>query len=184
MKKRQKMNFRDRDLLFVDLETTGLDMDTHEITEVGILVVNGRNYKVKKEYHALVKPLHIETATEEGLRVGQYSKKRWKEAREPEIVLKEIAGLAPNAMVAGWKVDFDWGFLEKGFKTHKIIHTYDYHLLDVISIAYAQFVNEKHPKTLSLRNVARKLKIKIPDEHDAMTDIKATYEVFLKLMKF
>jgi DNA polymerase III alpha subunit (gram-positive type) len=181
-KKKEKINFRDRKLLFVDLETTGLDVDVHEIVEVGCLVVNGRTLKVEKEYHAKVKPQHIETADKEALEINQYSEKAWKDAKPLKEVLREVIELAPKGMIAGWKVDFDWQFLEKGFKKYGMKHNFDYHLLDVVPIAYRYFLSKKKPMKLGLRDISRSLGIEIPDKHDAMTDIKATYKVFRKLV--
>src|SRR3972149_624781 len=131
-KKEEKINFRDRDIVFIDLETTGLDLEKHEI-------------------------------------------------------LKDLTKLAPKAMIAGWKVDFDWSFLEKGYKKYNIKHSFDYHLIDCISIAYYYFRDKKEPAELRLGSVCRTLEIPIHEKHGegeghgAMTDILATFEVFKKL---
>ncbi len=177
------INFRDRDLLFVDLETTGLDLDKHEIIEIGCLVVGGQNLKIKKKYHVRVKPKHLETASKEGLEVSGYNKKDWVNAKTLVSSLKEVADLSPGAMPAGWKIDFDWTFLEKAFKEEKIKHSFDYHLIDVLSLAYRYFRKKKEPEGLGLRKVAAVMKIDIPEKHGAMVDIQATYKVFKILMR-
>ncbi|OGM05513.1 hypothetical protein A2715_04620 [Candidatus Woesebacteria bacterium RIFCSPHIGHO2_01_FULL_39_32] len=185
--KEEKINFRDRDILFVDLETTGLDFEKHEILEVGCLLVNGRLLSIKEKYYAKVRPMHLEIASEEALRISKYSEVEWRDAKPLEKILKDIAKLAPNAMVAGWKVDFDWYFLEKGFKKYNIKHSFDYHLIDCISIAYYYFRDKKEPAELRLGSVCRTLEIPIHEKHGegeghgAMTDILATFEVFKKL---
>lgn len=186
--KRKRLNFRDRKLLFVDLETSGLYVDRNEILEVGCLVVDGGSLEIINKYHAKVKPKHIETATEEAIKMLNYSADKWQDAREVEDVLKEVAVLAPHGMMAGWKVDFDWSFLEKGFNLFNIPHTYDYHLIDVISIAYNFFRDKESPIELTLGSVCRELGVPIHEKHsegighNAMDDIIATYEVFKKLM--
>lgn len=177
------INFRDRDLLFVDLETTGLDLDKHEIVEIGCLIVDGKNLRVKKKYHSKVKPKHPETASKDGLEVGGYNKNDWKDAKTLKVVLKEVADLSSNAMPTGWKVDFDWSFLEKAFKEEKIKHSFDYHLIDVLTLAYKHFRNKKEPEGLGLRKVAPHFEVEIPEQHGAMVDIQATYEVFKILMR-
>ena len=183
MTKNEEMDFRDRKLLFIDLETTGLDFNRHEIIEVGCLLVDGKSLKVIDEYHARVKPEHIETADKEGLKVSGYSKRKWKDALPLKEVLKEVVKFAPKAMVAGWKVDFDWWFLDTNLKKLGVKHQFDYHLVDVISIAYIHLRSQKRPKKLNLRSVARSLGIRVDEQHSAMTDIRATYEVFKKLME-
>lgn len=189
MKQKKEINFRDRKLLFVDLETTGLDIYEHEIVEIGILVVDGRTLKITNKYHSRIKPKHLNTADPEGLKISGYSEKKWKDAREIKPVLKEIATLAPDAMVAGWKVDFDWYMLDKYFKKYKIEHSFDYHLIDVISMAYVHFYKKKKPKELSLQDACKIFRVPIHEKHsegighNAMDDVIATYGVFKKLME-
>lgn len=183
MSKKEEINFRDRDLLFIDLETTGLDIDKHEIIEIGCLVVDGKTLNVVKEYQTRVKPTHLETASEEGIKVAGYSSELWVDAIPLEEALKQVVKLAPGAMVAGWKVDFDWWFLEKALRRFGIGHSFDYHLIDVISMAYARFRYQKQPGGIGLRKVAPFLGIEVNEQHDALGDIKATYKIFKELMK-
>jgi len=182
--RKEDINFRDRDILFIDLETTGLDLEEHEIIEIGCLVVNGKNLRIKKRYHTKVKPEHLETASKEGLEVAGYSEKAWTKARELADMLEDVAKLAPGAMIAGWKVDFDWWFLDKAFKKHNVKHNFDYHLIDVISLAFAYYRNQKKPKRLGLRKVAKLMNLDLPDTkpHNAMKDIEATFMVFKNLL--
>ncbi len=186
---KKEINFRDRKLVFIDLETTGLDIFKHEIVEIGILVVDGRTLKITNRYHARIKPKHLKTADPESLKISGYSEKKWEKARDIKEVLEEVVTLASDAMVAGWKVDFDWYMLDKYLKKYNIKHTFDYHLIDVISMAYKYFYRKEKPKELSLGNVCKILGIPIHEKHseglghNAMDDIIATYEVFKRLME-
>ena len=187
-KKEKKINFRDRMILFVDLETTGLDMDKHEIIEIGCLLVDGKSLEILDKYHARINPEHLETGDPEGLKISGYSAGEWRDAKPLKETLKDISKLAPNAMVAGWKVDFDWWFLDKYFKKFGIKYSFDYHLIDVISIAYEHFRERNQPEELSLGDVCKLLKVPIHkghsegEGHNAMDDIVATYRVFKKLV--
>jgi len=183
MKKKEEIDFRRRNLLFIDLETTGLDIDKHEIIEIGCLLVSGRNFELIREYYAKVNPDHLERASKEGLEVSGYKKEKWRDAKSLKEVLREIVKIASGAMIAGWKVDFDWWFLKRALERFKIDHKFDYHLIDVISLAYKYFHTKKEPIRLGLRKVAPHLGVDIKDTHDAMGDVRATYEVFKKLME-
>jgi len=183
MKQKNQIDFRKRNLLFVDLETTGLDLDTHEIVEVGCLLVDGKSLEIISEYSAKTKPTHVETATPKAIEISGYSPKTWNNAKKLEDVLRDVSKMGKGALVAGWKVDFDWWFLERAFNEHNIKHDFDYHLIDVISLAYVYFRKKKHVKGLSLRKVAACFRIKMAKQHDALGDIKGTYAVFRRLMK-
>jgi DNA polymerase III subunit epsilon len=178
-------DFREKNLLFIDLETTGLDPQKHEILEVGCLVVDSKTLKIIDSYEELVKPENIELADPKALRIAGYSKEKWGKAKPIEDVLKKITSISPNCMIAGWKVDFDWYHLEKAFNNSglNIKNYYSYHILDVAPLAYIYFRNKKYPKKFSLRKFSRSMNIKVDSKHSAMTDIVATYKLFRKLSK-
>lgn len=182
MIKKEDHDFRERHLIFVDLETTGLDKIKHEIVEVGCLVVNGRNFEVVEEYVAKVKPQHIETATPEALEINGYTKEKWKEAKNLGEVLKKIAELSIGGMIAGWNIAFDWEFIENGFHKYNIESTFNYHKVDVQGIAYAALYKEKGVKSLKMRKVAEYFGIKLGSVHGAEEDVRITYEIFKRLM--
>lgn len=180
--KKKLVDFRKRKLLFVDLETTGIDPDVHEIVEVGCLVVDGETLEICSKYYAKVKPLHPENGSTEAIKISGYKSSEWKDAIPLKNVLEEIVKLAPNAMLAGWKVDFDWWFLEHALKKNNIKFEFDYHLVDVMALAYVYFRRRKNPKHLGLRTAARHFKVHVPEKHGAMSDIEGTYNVFRKLL--
>lgn len=183
MSREKEVNFRERRLVFVDIETTGLDPEKHEIIEIGCLVVDGESFKVLQEYVRKIKPLHIEKADPEALSINGYNEDGWRDAENLGEVLGEFASLAPGGIIIGWNVSFDWQFLSVNFERLGIIHTFDYHRLDVMSIAYAKLYPVTEVKKLGTRPVAKYFGIKMPEVHDALGDIRASYEIFKILMK-
>jgi DNA polymerase III alpha subunit (gram-positive type) len=176
------MNFRDRNLVFIDLEMTGLDPAIHEITEIGCLVVN-RNLEILTTYEQKVKPLHIETADPVAIELTGYTNEKWNDAISLSEALTEVNKLATDAMFVGWNVIADWLFLEKGFLQHKIEPLFDYHLIDAMSVAYTKFLPLEKPDGLNLRKIAEYYQLPMGQLHGALEDATATYEVFKKLME-
>lgn len=179
----KKINFRKRPLVFVDLETTGLNPLEHEIVEVACLVADGQTFEIQKKYIDKVKPEHIETASPEALKIIGYSESRWKDARPAREVLEKVGKLAPGGMITGWNVSFDWWFLQLAFKKHGISCPFDYHAIDVMSIAYAKLWKKVEISQLGLRKIAPHFGIKLGKEHGALEDITATYKIFKKIMQ-
>jgi len=180
--KNKEINYRDRDLLFVDLEATGLELERHQIIEIGSLLVDSNSYEIKDKYYAKVKPEHLENADQEALDMGIYIEEEWKSAIDISTALKEFADFAGNSMPAGWKVDFDFNMLEAAYRRHNVHYQFDYHLLDVCSLAYIYFKKKDKPEKLSLGRVCKQLDIDKHEQHGAMVDIEATYKVFKKLI--
>lgn len=176
-------NFRSKKLVFVDLETTGVIVDKHEILELGSIVVDGSTLDVSFEFYKKVKPVHIERAQSEALKLVGFTKEGWRDAEEAEKVLREFNDLAAGGMVMGWNVAFDWQFLEHGFRKFGIRSKLDYHRLDVLSMAYIKLFRNPKVTSLKLRSVAELYDINLPkDNHNAMEDIRATFEIFKKLI--
>jgi DNA polymerase III alpha subunit (gram-positive type) len=176
-------DFRDRQLLFVDLEMTGLDPLVHEIVEVGAVVVNGRTLAIEKEYEAKVQLKHIETATAEALEINGYTPDGWSHAKPQKDVLLELNQLAPNAMLAGWNVWMDAMFLKLAYLREDVSWTFDYHIHDVIPMAWEYAQHDGELKELRLSALCERLGIERVDKHRALADIKTTVEAFKKLLE-
>ncbi|MCR4306655.1 MAG: exonuclease domain-containing protein, partial [Candidatus Yonathbacteria bacterium] len=81
---------KERNLAFIDLETTGLELKKHEIIEIGCIVARqipressetgGAYLEIIEEFEIKVKPEHIETADPVGLEINGYREDDWKDA--------------------------------------------------------------------------------------------------------
>ena len=176
------INFRRRHLVFVDLETTGLDVTKHEITEIGCMMVNGENFEIVEEYSAKVKPEHIDTADSKALRLTGYTDEKWSDSVDLRVAIEKIYQMTKDGMISGWNVAFDWAFIEAAFRKLKIDSNFNYHKVDVQAIAYAVLYKNKDITNLRLRSIATYFGFKLGEVHGAMEDIRITFEVFKKLM--
>ncbi|MBI4059409.1 3'-5' exonuclease [Candidatus Microgenomates bacterium] len=175
-------DFRERPLLFIDLEMSGLNPLIHEILEVGVLVVDGKTLGIKAEYEAKVKPEHIETADPLALRINGYKTENWKDAKPLKKILEDLNKLAPEGMIVGFNVVFDSMFLDLGFRKFNIKPNFDYHILDVLSLAWAYVLPDSNVHEVKLSTLCKHFGIERKEKHRALADIKATYELFTKLM--
>lgn len=174
-----KMDYRDRNLAFIDLEMTGLDLSKHEILEIACVLVDSRTLKIVKERVWNIKPKKIDAADPQSLALINYEKIDDEVERiEIEQALIEFIEFAKEATLIGFNTAFDWSFLFRDLEKYHIQPVVDYHILDIQILAYLHFQNRTQPKRLSLRAVARKLKISVPDIHGALADSRATYEIF------
>lgn len=179
----KEIDFRQRPLVFVDIETTGLDFLEHEIIEIACLVTDSQTLEIKKEYCTKVKPEHSETADPDALRYNNYSEERWSQAKPLKEVLEEIGQLAPGGMFVGHNVSFDRLFIEKAVREKRTPLNFDYHWLDVASMTYLELFPGKKPKKLKLTHVCEVLGISYAEAHTALGDAKLTLEVFRYLKR-
>lgn len=182
--KSTKGPMRDRPILFLDLETTGLNPGQQEISEIGAVLVSQPDWQVLKTYEAKVLPTHIETAQPEALQISHFDAAVWaKEGRPLRQALTELSELGQGAILAGFNVTFDWAFLQTGFNLVDLPDPFYYHRFDVMSSAYTMLFHRNEFKKFSLSECCRFFGVVNTKAHSALADAQATYEVFLGLMK-
>jgi DNA polymerase III epsilon subunit family exonuclease len=166
---------------FIDIETTGLNFLNHEIIEIGC-VITTPGLKVIEEFELKIKPKHITDANKTSLKVNHYNPKDWESAESLEKAIKIFCKKVKDCIMVGHNVSFDAGFLEYVFNQNKIINPMHYHKLDTISIAWAKLHNDPSLEHFSLREMCLRFGIKNEHAHTALSDARATYELYKKLM--
>ncbi len=166
---------------FVDVETTGLDPNRHELLEVAVVQVDVETMTVLSEYSALVAPERLADADLEALSVCGFNKAEWKEALPLREVLLAVAPLIEGAMLGGHNVGFDWAFLEAGFRRAGLpVPHVDYHRLDTASLAWPLVMAGDVP-SVSLDEVAAYAGLERPKPHRALADAHCSFAVAERL---
>lgn len=178
------IKYRDLPLIFLDLETTGLEVQNHEIIEIGAIRVNSKSpFEIEEELSLKVLPFDIEKADKKALKVNGYTEEKWKNAIPLQKALKTLENFSKNGVMAGYNVSFDWAFLHKAYSEIGKEEPFHYHRLDILSMAYLKFFSDKNVKRFNLSNICEILKVPRGNKHQALDDAKATYLVFKKLFE-
>jgi DNA polymerase-3 subunit epsilon len=172
-----------RPMLFLDLETTGLNPGIHEICEIGAILVSQPGYERIQTFERKVKPEHIETATPEALQINHYSAEKWADAVSLKEALTDLAALAKGSVLSGFNVTFDWAFLQIGYNQVEMPEPFYYKRFDVMSAMFAKYYNRKEFSRYSLNECCRFFGITNKMAHTALADAEATYDVFVAMMK-
>ncbi len=171
-------------LAFIDIETTGLDRDNHEIIELGAIIARMKDgeFIVIDELNLKIQPKNIDKAEPQALRINGYNEADWLFAVSLEDAMKELAKKTDGAIFVAHNVTFDYGFIESAFKKTNTENKMHYHRLDTISLAFGILHSNDDISKLSLRALCEKYGIENKRAHSAFADAYATYEVFKKLM--
>lgn len=161
---------------FLDLETTGLDPKRHEILEVGIVALNGATAVDRK-----VLPRRIEDADPKALEVNGYDPKVWAdEGWELERAMEFVSKTLHHAVIIGWNVDFDIGFLrEAGLDSYLHRHR----IVDAKTLAWEHLARHGYVGSLSLKASCDFLGISNQGAHTAAADAWRTRAVYLELVQ-
>lgn len=188
-------------LCAVDVETTGLNFEEHEITEVAILPLNhllepNRKYK---PFNVIMKPQRLETIQPSALKKSGFKladllltgHDPWRTADALEEWFHRLA-LPPrhNIMVLAHNWPFDREFLKAWLGPTTFEYIFHPHFRDTMSIGC--YLNDRaydrsdkffpHPK-LSLTALCSQLQIVNKCPHRALYDCVATAEVYKKFVQ-
>jgi len=186
----KKSRLKQEPLAFIDLETTGLLTTQHEIIEIGCIIANQTggdrgvpHITLREELDIRVRPQHLETADIEALAINGYTEDRWHDAISLKEALTIVSEKTAGCIMVGQNVTFDWNFLAVAFEQEGIDCLMDYHRIDTMSMSFAKFQHDPAVQSFSLRAMAAHFGIEQKKAHQALDDIRVTFEVYKKLIE-
>jgi DNA polymerase III alpha subunit (gram-positive type) len=175
---------RNRNIAIVDLETTGLDEERHEIIEVGMVVVDQGTLEIIDTLDMKVKPTHPETASPRAIEVNGYNKTEWVDAESLKTAMIALTTKAKGAIFCSQNVTFDWKFVNAGFNKTGVVDLMDYHRIDLFTMSWMKLRNT----TLGYFNLEAVTKFlgldPEPIPHCGINGAMNGYEVFKQLINW
>jgi DNA polymerase III epsilon subunit-like protein len=168
-------------LVFIDLETTGLDVDRHGIIELGcIFETDGQ--REPEDFQALANPGDVEHNTD-AARVHNIPRHAIDAALPLSDILQRFdSSCTDDAIISGWNTKFDEAFLYKAYQLYDIKWRFDYHIFDVWSLyKRLQLIGKLPPGLhLGLGTIAEHYNIVRDgeDHHRALSDIEWTWRLY------
>ncbi|MCH5210775.1 MAG: PolC-type DNA polymerase III [Oscillospiraceae bacterium] len=165
----------DLDTPFVvfDIETTGLDKNKNNITEIGaVKVVNG---EIVDKWSTFVNP--CQPIPENIVDLTGINDNMVKDAPKIGEILPDFFEFAKDCILVAHNASFDIGFIKKAAKDMGL--DFDFTCLDTLMLArgmYPQLPNFK------LDTITRHLHVILENHHRAVDDAKATADMFVKMI--
>ena len=171
----------ERPLIFVDCETTHAEpgADRGEMVELAIVDFKGETLFDQRIY-----PLHIETATQEALKINGYNEGVWKETGLLfSAIAKEVFDLISKAIIVAHHASFDASFLvyelrRAGFD-YEETRWITYNSIDTYTLIRHHLVPPL--KRATLEAACKELDISNDGAHTALADARRARDVFLVL---
>ncbi len=167
---------------FLDCEFGGLDVERHDLTEVGLILTDARlNEFGEAQWRVRPRPDRV---SKEAAAIFGYDEAVWAKAPGVRQVLSEIVERLPKdrkVIPAGQNVRMDVLFLERAFKNCGIPYPFDYHVLDLATLFYSWSLVAGEPaRAISLRQAATTAGLLGDDgvAHRALEDARLTLECF------
>jgi DNA polymerase III epsilon subunit-like protein len=167
---------------FMDCEFGGLDLEKHDITEIGVIFTDYQLVEQsERQWRVKARPDRI---SDEAAAIFGYDAELWAKAPPVRQVLEELTEMVPKDRVvvpAGQNVRMDVAFLERAFRNCKLPYPFDYHVIDLATLFYSwSLVAGKPAGALSLRQAASTAGLLQEGgvAHRALADARLTLETF------
>jgi DNA polymerase-3 subunit epsilon len=167
-------------LAFVDIETTGLDPEKHEIIDIAVVVVEPGTLEPVLQWSAKILPEHIETADPWALEVNGYTPDGWRHAMPMHRARIALESLLGGAVLAGHAVCFDREFILRHV-FHGDRDSVGRYVLDTGAVAVATMVQMANVRP-SLSRLCKHLGVENRAQHTALGDVEATLECARRML--
>ena len=173
-----------RDILVIDLETSGVEPEKHGIVQIGAVVLDQVEYLEHAHFSSYIRlPDDLEYDEEAGL-VNQIPENVARSAFNPRIndVLDELEKFADprSVTLAAWNGTFDFDFLRFTYRKLNRPWPYDYHFIELWTLAWFMLPEIASP---SLAKVIAELDLDKLKAHDALEDVRMEASVLRELAK-
>lgn len=136
-----------KDIVVIDFEVTGFDIDKDEPLQIGILVLDKDTLEEKASYVSWIKPtqeVHSELAGIKWATINEQDIEEIKKAPSLSEVAQEVVKILPEKyFVCAWNATFDFYFWRKLLKeAGKSIHTAT--IIDLWTLAYIKLLKDEN----------------------------------------
>lgn len=179
-------------LLYLDVETTGLNSWSNDIIQIAIIIeIDG---EVKEEFTSTVKPFNPDKCDPKALAIHGYTKVDFEGFVEPHTVYKQIIELMSKYVdryskedkftPVGYNVKFDCDFLKSFFRKNGDQYYgswFNWRMIDPLYLLhYLDYRSKIALPNYKLGFVCKHFNIPV-QAHDATSDIKATRKLLQTL---
>ncbi len=162
----------DQELVFLDIETSGLDFEKSSVIEIAAIVAN--EDEIKSSWSVLIR--QNKGLSSEIIKLTHITDDMLKDGEELSCALKQLSSIVKGRTVVCFNKNFDLTFLEREYRKGNFEIPFG-KVIDALSLARKRVQDIENYK---LESLAKYFNIS-SEQHRALPDCETLYKVFLKL---
>lgn len=177
-----------KDLLVLDLETTGRDPEQHSTIEIGAVLLDKSSLNELKSFSVLVKRQETNGTESRAMQLHGRSLADIQRGQEASDAVREfLEKFGTDYLIAGWNVAFDIEFLRALLRrtgNGDLFYAVDYHRVDVWSIAqFLKSIGWFQNDVSSLSCLCEELGLPRSLTHSGLEDARLTATALRRLVE-
>ena len=168
-------------LVVIDVETTGLSPEWHEIISFCGIKYNAKTRR-ETMFSCKFKPRRPETIDPKAVEVNGYNEKDWENASDPRETVHQIKSFLNGCTVIGHNVSFDIKFLSAFFSQMGTHPPLIYRHIDTVTLAHEHLV-PCGLQSLSMDSIRDFMGYPRNPYHSARQDAKDCYKLYNSLSR-
>lgn len=167
-----------KDILLIDFETTGLDLNKALPIQLGAVLLDRESLEEKDHFLSFIKQ-DLTEMNPEAAKIHGITEEKLKDAPSPkEVIEKFLTQFGVEVYLASWNEMLDHTMMAKLLnEVGKDIYEHDYHYIDVWSLAYFYMVKQGRGDIIKSEPTFQFFGLPPRKTHDALEDCRHTAEV-------
>lgn len=171
-----------KDILVIDFETTGLDLEKSLPIQIGAVLLDRQSLKEKDSFISFIKQ-DVSDMSDESAKVHGITQEVLNSAPDQkEIIMEFLNKFGTNIYLASWNEMLDHMMLKRMLESiDKDIYEHDYHYLDIWSLAYFHMVRQGKGDIIKSEPTFLYFGLPPRKSHNALEDCRNTAEVLRRV---
>lgn len=167
---------RNKEIVFLDCETTGLDCEYHEI--ISVCIIRRRDNRM---WTYKAKPNWLDHIDPKASAINGYTPKAWVDGISQEDLARELSIVLKDYIIVGHNPRFDIEFIKNLLWRYKRETWIDHRGIDTTTLAYMYLAPLGIP-SLSMDAIRKFLGWKVYPIHDSLQDTKDVARLYNMLI--
>ena len=171
-----------RDILLIEIETTGNNPEKDFVLQISAILLDKDNLLEKDNFSTYVKHAFSQSTNDRIIQTLGITKEVWMNSPNQREVIQYFNSRFPYNVTISTHNIANVLFLKEMYKQLRIPYEFDYHIIDIWTLAHVFFARQNLKKIPTAETLATYFKLPLGREHNTADKSKLLAELFRKLL--
>jgi DNA polymerase III alpha subunit (gram-positive type) len=171
-----------RDILLVDIQTTGNNPEKDFALQIAAILLDKDNLLEKDNFSSYIKHPFSQTTNDQIVQTLGIPKEMWMRSPNLKEVIQKFNAKFPLNVTLASQNTTNILFLKDLYMQARVPYEFDYHILELWTLAYVFFARQNLKKIPTAETLATYFKVPRGNDHSAFDNCRLHAELLRKLM--